>query len=98
MARLTWAPAAVEDLESTCEFIGRRSEQYARVVAERIVALVESIPKLPRAGSIVPEYDQDDLRERLYHHYRIIYRLRGEDVEIVRICHGARPLPPTAPP
>jgi toxin ParE1/3/4 len=97
MARLIWSPRAAQDLEDICEFIGRGSEHYARVFARQVVSLVESIPKLPSAGSIVPEYGQRDLRERLFHNYRIIYRVRGEDVEIVSICHGARLLPPEPP-
>jgi plasmid stabilization system protein ParE len=93
MARLIWSPQAVEDLEAACEFIARNSEQYASVFAERVVALAESIPQHPLLGSIVPEYDRDDLRERLFHNYRIIYRLRDDAVQIVCICHGARLLP-----
>lgn len=41
----------------------------------------------------MPEYERHDLCERLFHNYRIVYRLREELVEIVTICHGARLLP-----
>lgn len=95
MARLTWSPRATQDLEETCEYIARSSERYARVFAQRVVGLVETIPDHPRAGAIVPEYDREDLRERIFHGYRIIYRLQGDDVEVVSICHGARRLPPS---
>ncbi|HWE39592.1 MAG TPA: type II toxin-antitoxin system RelE/ParE family toxin [Isosphaeraceae bacterium] len=97
MARLTWSPRAAQDLEDICEYIGRGSEHYARVFARQVVSLVEAIPEQPQAGSIVPEYDRRDLRERVFHNYRIIYRVRGEVVEIVSICHGARLLPPEPP-
>ena len=58
------------------------------------MSIIESIPANPRLGSTVPEYNRDDLRERLFHSYRIIYRLRGEAIEMVTITHGARLLPP----
>ena len=51
---------------------------------------MESIPHILARGSIVPKYDRVDIRERLFHHYRIIYRLIGEDVQVVSVCHGAR--------
>jgi toxin ParE1/3/4 len=51
-----------------------------------------SIPQFPKSGRIVPEYDNENLRERIYESYRIVYRLKGEIIEIVAICHGAKPL------
>jgi toxin ParE1/3/4 len=94
MARLIWSPRAAADLEDICEYIAKTSEQYARVFAGRVVALIETIPLQPRAGGIVPEYDREDIRERVFHNYRVIYRLHGEDVQVVAISHGARLLPP----
>lgn len=94
MARLTWAPAAIDDLNAIGEYVARNSPHYARIIVRDIRKLARSIPQMPRLGSMVPEYDRDDLRERLYHNWRIIYRIRGTDIEIVRIIHGARQLPP----
>jgi plasmid stabilization system protein ParE len=91
---LIWSPAATDDLESIREFIARDSVQSARAFAAEVVNLAESIPTNPRLGAMVPEYARDDLRERLVHRDRVIYRLRGGDVEIVTLCHGARKLPP----
>jgi toxin ParE1/3/4 len=93
MANLVWSPRSVNDLRETCEYLARSSDRYARFFAQHVVSLVESIPEQPRLGAMVPEYDRDDLRERLFHNYRIVYRLRGNDVEVVSITHGARRLP-----
>src|SRR5438128_123953 len=97
MAFVTWSPRAIRDLDDICEYIARDSDYYARQVGREIVALIESIPDHPRMGWSVPEYDRDDIRERLVHNYRIIYRLRGECIEIVTIIHGARLLPRRPP-
>ena len=94
MARLRWSLQAAQDLEEICDFLAHDSEQYASVFAQRVMAIIESIPANPRLGSMVPEYNRDDLRERLFHNYRIIYRLRGQAVEMVTITHGARLLSP----
>ena len=61
--------------------------------AERVVGIVESIPNHPKLGAKVPEYDRDDLRERIFQNYRIVYRLSPELIEVVSIVHGTRLLP-----
>ena len=39
---------------------------------------------------MVPEYEMESLREKFYKHYRIVYRIKNEVIEIVAISHGAR--------
>jgi toxin ParE1/3/4 len=90
MVKLIWSPRAASDLENICNYIAFDSEHYARLFAQRIVALIESIPNFPKAGRVVPEYQQDDLRERIFQNYRIVYRIKREAIEIVAIVHGAR--------
>jgi len=92
MAHLIWSPQAATDLESICEFIARDSPEYARLFAEQVVALVERLPDHPEAGRIVPELKTPHLRERLLGNYRIIYRVKGEALEVVTVIHGARQL------
>jgi len=64
--------------------------RYAKVVAKQINAVVRSIPRFPRAGRIVPEYNNPNIRERFYKSYRIIYKINDEIIEIVNIVHSAR--------
>jgi len=40
----------------------------------------------------VPEYGNENLREKIYENYRIVYRTKEEVIEIVAICHGAKQL------
>ena len=93
MARLIWSPRAATNLEEICEYISRDSEYYAKLFAQRVVLLVERIAEFPMAGRVVPEYQLDDLRERIFESYRIGYRIKLEAVEIVAIVHGTRLLP-----
>jgi plasmid stabilization system protein ParE len=94
---LIWSARAVADLDAACEYIARDSARYAYLFAQRIVAKIETIPQHPRLGAVVPEYGREDLRERLFQNYRIIYRIRGDAVEIVAVIHAARLLPSTPP-
>jgi addiction module RelE/StbE family toxin len=95
MGKLIWSPQSLDDLESICRYIARDSERYARLFGERILALIESIARQPLLGAMVPEYQREDLRERLLQNYRIVYRVSDDLVEIVTIVHAARLLPPS---
>jgi plasmid stabilization system protein ParE len=94
MARVTWSPRAAADFADTCEFLGKRSETYAASFANGVRAVVESRPRL---GAMVPDYELDEIRERLHLNYRIIYRIAGEDIEIVAFVNASRRLPRTPP-
>jgi len=91
--RIIWSPKAADNLEEICNFIGEDSEYYARIFAQRIIVEIEKITNFPKAGRIVPEYHRDDLREKIYQNYRIVYRIKPGAIEIVTIVHGARLLP-----
>ena len=93
MDKLIWSPRGLQDLDGICEFIARDSKQYAYLFAERIVALAESLLKQPLLGAVVPEYRREELRERLFQNYRLVYRVVPGRIEIVAIVHGARRLP-----
>ena len=90
--KIKWSPKAASNLEEICDYIAKDSEYYASLFAKRVTAKVKAIPQFPKSGRIVPEYKDENLREKVYENYRIVYRLKGELIEIVAICHGARPL------
>lgn len=95
MAKLIWAPHALVDLEAACEYIARDSSRYASFFAERIIDVIETIPRHPWLGAVVPEYGREELRERLFQNYRIVYRISGDGdtVQIAAIVHAARLFP-----
>ncbi len=53
---------------------------------------VDQLMRFPRSGRIVPEVGLPDIRELLVQNYRVVYLLRADDIEILTIRHGARPL------
>jgi toxin ParE1/3/4 len=97
MAELIWSPQAFQDLDEIAAFIDRASPRYAQTLVQQVFALAATIPTQPRLGAEVPEFERDDIRERLVQNFRVIYRLRGEDVEIITVIHGARQLPTNPP-
>lgn len=97
MAHISWSPSSLLDLESIAEFIARDSTHYANLFVQSIVAQVEKLSEFPRSGRVVPEYGREDLREIIFESYRIVYRLRGEVIEVAAVIHGARQLPEALP-
>jgi len=41
----------------------------------------------------VQEYDAEDIRELIEKPYRIIYRIKQDQIDVVAVIHGARILP-----
>jgi plasmid stabilization system protein ParE len=71
--QIKWSPRAASHFEEICNYISIDSEHYARLFAKKINLIVKTIPQFPKAGRIVPEYKNENLRERIYQNYRIIY-------------------------
>ncbi len=90
--KIRWSPRAASNFEEVCDYIARDSTYYAALFARRVNQIIKTIPQFPEAGRVVPEYGDENLREKIYENYRIVYRLKEEFVEIVAICHGAKRL------
>jgi plasmid stabilization system protein ParE len=88
--KIKWSPRATSNFEDICNYIGNDSKYYASLFAKKVNALIKAIPKFPKAGRIVPEYGDENIREKIHENYRIVYRLKEGFVEIVAICHGAK--------
>jgi plasmid stabilization system protein ParE len=88
----------LDDLEAVCLFIARDAPQYAQLFATRVFRATDRLEDFPQMGRIVPEIDRHDIREVIVQSYRIIYRLLPDEVEILTVHHGARPLERFEPP
>jgi len=45
------------------------------------------------SGRSVPEYETDDIRETIENPYRIIYRIKPDQVDVLAVIHCAQLLP-----
>ena len=91
--KIVWTEPAVEDLRELHAYIARDSEMYASGFVERIISAAERVAEHPRVGRVVPENNDENVREILYQHYRIIYRVKNDYIEVLTVIHGARDLP-----
>ena len=90
VAKIIWSPLAIENVRSIERYIADDSPRYARLVAEKIVAVAERLALFPDSGRVVPEFSDPRIREILWRNYRIVYRTSGATVEVVTVFHGAQ--------
>ncbi|HXD33915.1 MAG TPA: type II toxin-antitoxin system RelE/ParE family toxin [Pyrinomonadaceae bacterium] len=90
--KIFWTEPAVEDLRELHDYIARDSQAYASRFVERLFSAVERLSDHPKLGRLVPEANDDDIRELLYRSYRIIYRVTSRRVAVLAVIHGARDL------
>ena len=90
--RIVWTEPAVEDLRELHAYIARDSETYASGFVERITLAADRLGDFPNIGRIVPETNNENVRELLYQRYRVIYRVKGNTIEILSVIHGGRDL------
>ena len=90
--RVRWSPRAADDLEAIAEYISLDSPAYAKSVTKAIVEITRKFSEFPLAGRVVPEFNDDNIREWFAYSYRIIYRIDQNVVTIAAIVHGRRML------
>ena len=90
---VVWSDAARDDLREIAAYIARDQPTRARAFVLRLIDHAEGkIGAFPRIGRVVPEADDENLREVLFPPYRIIYELTAAEARpvILRVWHAAR--------
>lgn len=91
--RVHWTNTALDHLLAIHENAAQHSKIYADRLVDKLTRRSEQIGLFPRSGRIVPEHKREDLREVIERPYRIIYRLKEEQVDVVAVVHSAQELP-----
>lgn len=91
MAKIIWSDFALQDLEEIYTYTSKFSASYASRLTDKILEWVDLLESHPQVGRIVPEFNNQNLRELLEGNYRIVYQIEiGDIINIVRIHHSAR--------
>ena len=91
--KVYWTQNAIKHLTNIYEYIALNSPTYARRMVDRITQRSEQISTQPYSGRKVPEYEAEDIHELIEKPYRIIYRLKQDQIDVVAVIHGAQLLP-----
>ena len=91
--RAHWTNTAIEHLLAIYEYIARDSRVYAQRMVDRLTQRSEQIAGFPLSGRMVPEYEAEDIREMIEKPYRIIYRIKPDQIDVLAVIHCAKLLP-----
>lgn len=94
MAALEWRPQALKDLEEIEAYYERVASDYATFLVEQVFEKTKQLERFPRMGRMVPEIEDEAIRELIYRDYRIIYIVSpdNEEVAVLAVIHAAQQL------
>jgi len=88
-----WTDNAISHLIAIYDYIARDSAFYAQRMIDRLTKRSTQLADFPKSGRVVPEYEEEDIREVVEKPYRLIYRISPDRIEILAVIHGAQRLP-----
>lgn len=86
---VSWTFEARDCLEEVIGFIASDSPEAAGRVLNVILDAAESLALMAERGRVVPELDDDSIREIFVYSYRLIFRVSSGEVQILTVIHGA---------
>lgn len=94
MARVTWSPQALADLQAIGDHLAGDSPAYAQAFVDGAFDAVKRLELFPRSGRAVPEIGDPAVREILHNGYRIFHLVGGDEdaptVDILSVFHTSR--------
>ncbi|MFO0592023.1 MAG: type II toxin-antitoxin system RelE/ParE family toxin [Polyangiaceae bacterium] len=91
--RLRWTQRAILDLEEIDAYIAADDPIAAQRWVNRLVDHAAKAAWTPYAGRVVPEFGRTEIRELLLRSYRIVYRIRGDEIQVLTVFEGHRLFP-----
>jgi toxin ParE1/3/4 len=89
--RVRWTTDAAEDLERICDYVARERPEAARRIALDVLRAIEGLRTFPNRGR--PGRVQGTRELVLTRPFLAVYEVRDEEVQVLRILHGARQWP-----
>ncbi len=90
--KLVWSRRATRDLEQIGAFISLDAPERARAFAQTLIERGKQAAQLPNAGRIVPEFQDENVRELIEGNYRIVYEIHSskKTVVVLTVFEGHR--------
>jgi plasmid stabilization system protein ParE len=84
--------SAESDLEDIIRYISIDDPDQALRFGRFLFQHARSLAQFPERGRVLPDFDDESIRELIVKRYRIVYRLNHNQrsVEIIRFWHAAR--------
>ena len=91
MVKVIWTDSAIQDLNDIGNYIAKDSERYAEITVARLFNSVNILEEHPKAGKMVPEFEDELIRELIRGTYRIVYHIIDDfRIDIITVHNCAR--------
>ena len=91
--RVYWTNRAKARLRLIYNYIAEDSPKMVLQIVDRVTTRSQQLRDIPRSGRQVPEYNRPDIRELLERPYRIIYKIKASQVDVLTVMHYRQVLP-----
>ncbi|MBI3582911.1 MAG: type II toxin-antitoxin system RelE/ParE family toxin [Nitrospinae bacterium] len=88
--KVHWTETAEEHLDAIYSYIAQNSPQYAILMVDRLTRRSQQIADFPLSGRKVPEYKMEQIREVIEGHYRIIYHIKPDQIDVLAVIHASQ--------
>lgn len=88
--KVVWSDRALRSLAAIHAHISADSEANAHRVIDRILRRGDQLSAFPLSGRTVLHSRRPNVRELIEEPYRIIYRVRKNNVDVIDVFHSAR--------
>ena len=90
-----WTAHAKAQLRHIHNYIAQDSPLYANRVSQELVQKTVGLDELPRKGHMIPELNEDAVRELGLYSYRIIYEIKPKNlIDVLAVIHKRRHVEP----
>jgi addiction module RelE/StbE family toxin len=91
MVEINWTKFAIENLVDIGEYIAKDSQKYASITIEELFNAPNILLEFPKAGRIVPEIGNTNIREIIKGNYRVVYKIVNQNrIDILTVHHSKR--------
>ena len=91
--KVRFTDEAKTQLRAIHAYLTVEAPPHADATLDRIIRRAEEVGDFPWSGRMVPEYPLDTLREVFASPYRILYRVKPAEIEIISVVHYRQLLP-----
>ncbi len=90
MVEIIWTSLAKKDLKQIHKFISYDSVFYANRLVLKLISHVDILEHLPKTGKMVPETNDETIRELVHGNYRIFYKIIDTDtIHVLRVYRSS---------
>ena len=88
--KVLFTPSGRKQFLEAVAYIYRENPTAAIAFRHRAEKVLSRLRKFPQSGRVLPEFPDLPFREVLVTPYRFFYRVKGKNVWIVAVWHGAQ--------